>query len=86
MLENAKIWRNIAPPMQLKPNPWKTTLILRLKPEYEVIIFLLQFVRLILYEFIVIISVTHVCAIHRLNSPKFKVFHLFEQRSKKLKN
>ena len=58
MLENAKIWRNIAPPMQLKPNPWKTTLTLRLKVASDVIVFLLKFVflRLILYEFVVLIS------------------------------
>ena len=37
MLENARIWRNIAPPMQLKPKPWKTTRILRLKVELDLI-------------------------------------------------
>jgi hypothetical protein len=37
MLENATIWRNIAPPMQLKPKPWKRMWILRLKVESGVI-------------------------------------------------
>ena len=37
MLENVKIWRNIAPPMQLRPKPWKTRWILRLKVDSSVI-------------------------------------------------
>ena len=37
MLENVRIWRNIAPPMQLKPAAWKMRLILRLKVELSVI-------------------------------------------------
>jgi hypothetical protein len=58
MLENATIWRNIAPPMQLKPKPWKTTWILRLKVASGVISVLdtVGFLRLMLYESRVIIS------------------------------
>jgi len=37
MLEKVKIWRNIAPPIQLKPNPWKSRRILRLKVDSSVI-------------------------------------------------
>ena len=59
MLENAKIWRNIAPPIQLKPKLWKTTWILRLKVALAVISVpdAIHFLRLMLYESIVIISV-----------------------------
>ena len=58
MLENAKICRKIAPPMQLKPMQWKTTWILLLKLVSGVIIVpvAIGFFEFMLYEFIVIIS------------------------------
>jgi hypothetical protein len=40
MLENVRIWRNIAPPVQLKPNPWKIMRVLRLKANSGIIVFI----------------------------------------------
>ena len=58
MLANAKICRKIAPPMQLKPKPWNARYILRLKVELDLISIQEQFafLRLMLYEFLIIIS------------------------------
>ena len=58
MLEKAKIWRNIAPPIQLSPSPWKTRRIFRLKVISGSIRFDLDFVfsKVMFYEFSIIIG------------------------------
>ena len=58
MLENIKICRNIAPPMQLKPKPWKARCILRLKVESSAISvpYTIRFLAHIFYESRVMIS------------------------------
>jgi len=58
MLENIKIWRKIAPPVQLKPMLWKATRIFRSKVELDVInvLFKILFFRFMFYEFLINIT------------------------------